>query len=145
MIIALATDHAGFELKEIVKKYLIERGITVKDFGATEFNTLDDYPDFIIPAAEFVANDNNVKGIIFGGSGQGEAIAANRIKGVRAAVYYNGPTEIAKLSRLHNDANILSLGARFVTPEKTKEVIDIWLDIEFEGGRHQRRIEKLDQ
>ena len=144
MTIALATDHAGFELKEIVKKYLIELGITVKDFGATEFDALDDYSDFIIPAAEFVANDNKIKGIFFGGSGQGEAMAANRIKEVRAAVYYGGPTEIVKLSRQHNDANILSLGARFITPEKAKEVIDIWMNIKFEGGRHQRRIEKLD-
>jgi ribose 5-phosphate isomerase B len=105
---------------------------------------LDDYPDFIIPAAQKVASDPNSKGIIMGGSGQGEAIAANRIKGARAVVYYGGPIEIIKLSRMHNNANILSFGSRFITHEKAAEAVDLWLSEPFEGGRHQQRIEKLD-
>ena len=144
MTIALATDHAGFELKEIVKNHLIEKGITVKDFGATEFDALDDYPDFIIPAAENVAKDPHFRGIIMGGSGQGEAIAANRIKGVRAVVFYDGPMDIIKLSRTHNNANILSFGARFITQEKAADAVDLWLNEPFEGGRHKIRIDKLD-
>ena len=91
--IVLATDHAGFELKEFVKNMLSDKGIEIKDFGAFTYNAQDDYPDFILPAAQYIA-DNNLVGIIFGGSGQGEAIAANRIKGIRAAVFYNGPEEI---------------------------------------------------
>ena len=102
--IVLATDHAGFELKEHVKTFLIEKGYNVKDFGAFEYDGLDDYPDFILPAAKYISKHKLI-GIIFGGSGQGEAIAANRIKGIRAAVFYNGPNEIVELSRLHNNAN----------------------------------------
>ncbi len=143
MEIALATDHAGFELKETIKGFLTEKGIAVKDFGAAEYDAVDDYPDFITPVAEYISKNKDTKGIIFGGSGQGEAMAANRVQGVRAAVYYDGPIEIVKLSRQHNDANVLSLGARFISPEKAKEIISIWLQIEFEGGRHQRRIDKL--
>jgi ribose 5-phosphate isomerase B len=105
---------------------------------------LDDYPDFIFPCAKAVAIDSESRGIILGGSGQGEAMAANRIKGARAAVFYNGPTEIVKLSREHNNANILSLGARFMTENEIYDVIEMWLNKPFEGGRHQRRIEKLD-
>ena len=141
--IVLATDHAGFELKEYVKNMLSEKGIEIKDFGAFTYNAQDDYPDFILPAAQYIA-DNNLIGIIFGGSGQGEAIAANRIKGIRAAVFYNGPEEIIQLSKLHNNANVLSIGARFVDKSKVEEIIDIWLSTSFEEGRHQRRIEKLD-
>ena len=92
-----------------------------------------------------IANDIGSLGIIIGGSGQGEAIAANRIKGIRAAVYYDGPLDIVKLSRSHNNANVLSLGARFLTNEKSIDIIDIWLNESFEGGRHQKRIDKLDE
>ncbi|MEC8946411.1 MAG: RpiB/LacA/LacB family sugar-phosphate isomerase [Candidatus Neomarinimicrobiota bacterium] len=144
MIIALGTDHAGIELKEVVKKFLEENGYEVKDFGAYEYDSADDYPDFINPTAEFVSKNNNAMGIIFGGSGQGEAMAANRYKGVRAAVFYGGPDEIISLSRQHNNANILSLAARFIEPEHAINVIKLWLSTEFEGGRHQKRIEKLD-
>ncbi len=101
-------------------------------------------PDFIIPAARKVASNPNSMGIIMGGSGQGEAIAANRIKGVRAVVYYDGPMEIVKLSRMHNNANILSFGSRFITHEKAVEAVDLWLNEPFEGGRHKQRIDKLD-
>ncbi|HIM53113.1 MAG TPA: RpiB/LacA/LacB family sugar-phosphate isomerase, partial [Candidatus Marinimicrobia bacterium] len=106
MKIYLATDHAGFELKEFMKTHLKALNYDVEDCGALEMDPLDDYPDFIIPAAQKVASDPNSKGIIMGGSGQGEAIAANRIKGARAVVYYDGPLEIVKLSRTHNNANI---------------------------------------
>jgi ribose 5-phosphate isomerase B len=144
MKIHIATDHAGLELKNIIRDYLIEKGHDVKDHGAYEYDALDDYPDFIFPCAKAVAIDSESRGIILGGSGQGEAMAANRIKGARAAVFYNGPTEIVKLSREHNNANILSLGARFMTENEIYDVIEMWLNKPFEGGRHQRRIEKLD-
>ena len=122
---------------------LLDRGIEIKDFGAFTYDPQDDYPDFISPAAQYIA-DNNLIGIIFGGSGQGEAIAANRIKGIRAAVFYNGPEEIIQLSKLHNNANVLSVGARFVDQSRAEEIIDLWLSTSFEKGRHERRIKKLD-
>ena len=141
--IVLATDHAGFELKEHVKKFLSEKGFEIKDFGALEYDALDDYPDFIIPAAKFISKHKLI-GIIFGGSGQGEAMAANRIKGIRAAMFYGGPDDIIELSKLHNNANILSIGARFVSKQKSEEIINLWLSTDFEKGRHQKRIDKLD-
>ena len=145
MIIHIATDHAGLELKEKVKSYLSKLDYEVIDHGAYEYDALDDYPDFIFPCAEAVSNDSNSKGIILGGSGQGEAMAANRVKGVRAAVFYNGPDDIIKLSRQHNDANILSLGARFMSEQEMYKIIELWLSTNFESGRHKRRIEKLDE
>ena len=145
MKIHVATDHAGLELKEKVKLYLSDLNYEVIDHGAYEYDALDDYPDFIFPCANAVSNDPKSKGIILGGSGQGEAMAANRVKGVRAAVFYNGPDEIIKLSRQHNNANILSLGARFMCVEEMYKIIEVWLSTDFESGRHQRRIEKLDE
>ena len=145
MIIHLATDHAGFELKEGVKDYLNNNGYTVTDHGAHKYNSDDDYPDFIFPAAKAVAKDKSSRGIIFGGSGQGEAIAANRIKGVRAIVFYRKNMEIPKLSLLHNNANILSVGARFISFDDLIEAVDVWFNTSFERGRHVRRIQKLDQ
>ena len=145
MKIHVATDHAGLELKEKVKLYLSDLNYEVIDHGAYEYDALDDYPDFIFPCANAVSNDPERKGIILGGSGQGEAMAANRVKGVRAAVFYNGPDEIIKLSRQHNNANILSLGARFMSEEEMYVIIEVWLSTDFESGRHQRRIEKLDE
>ena len=141
--IVLATDHAGFKLKEHVKRFLTEKGYDIKDFGALEYDGLDDYPDFILPAAKYIS-EHKLIGIIFGGSGQGEAMAANRIKGIRAAVFYNGPNEIVELSRLHNNANILSIGARFVSSQEVEKVIELWLSTDFEEGRHEKRINKLD-
>jgi ribose 5-phosphate isomerase B len=123
MKIHVATDHAGLELKEKVKLYLSDLNYEVIDHGAYEYDALDDYPDFIFPCANAVSNDTESKGIILGGSGQGEAMAANRVKGVRAAVFYNGPEEIIKLSRQHNNANILSLGARFMSDEEMYKII----------------------
>ena len=145
MKIHLATDHAGLELKEKVKLYLSDLNYEVIDHGAYEYDALDDYPDFIFPCANALSNDPESKGIILGGSGQGEAMAAYRVKGVRAAVFYNGPDEIIKLSRQHNNANILSLGARFMSEEEMYKIIEVWLSTDYESGRHQRRIEKLDE
>ena len=131
--------------KNVLKKYLIENGHDVTDHGAHEYDALDDYPDFIFPCAHAVVADSESRGIILGGSGQGEAMAANRIKGVRAAVFYNGPEEIVRLSREHNNANILSLGARFMSENEIFDVVELWLNEPFEGGRHQTRLDKLDQ
>ena len=145
MKIHIATDHAGLELKNFIKEHLISEGYNVTDHGAHEYDALDDYPDFIFPCAHAVAADDpKSRGIILGGSGQGEAMAANLVKGIRAAVYYNGPDEIVKLSREHNNANVLSLGARFMDEDKILTIIKLWLAEPFAGGRHQRRIDKLD-
>ena len=144
MKIHIATDHAGLEMKNLIYKYLNDQGHTLIDHGAYKHDPLDDYPDFIFPCAVAVSKDIDSRGIILGGSGQGEAIVANRIKGIRAAVYYGGPIDIIKLSRQHNNANILSLGARFMKEDKIYDVIKTWLSEPFEGGRHKRRIEKLD-
>ena len=145
MTIFLGSDHAGFQLKEKIKKYLQERGEAVQDFGAFELNEEDDYPDFIAPVAKKVAeNPEQNRGIVLGGSGQGEAIVSNRFKEVRAAVYYGGPLDIVGLSRKHNNTNVLALGARFLTAEQAIEAVDLWLKTPFEAGRHQRRIKKLE-
>jgi len=154
MKIYLATDHAGFELKEAVRDWLLENNYEVEDCGAHEFDQNDDYPDFIKIAAEAVSNDpENSRGIIFGGSGQGEAMVANRHKNVRAVVYYGEPSEalakggglsIIKLSREHNNANILSIGARFLNKEETLKVIALWLKTPFSNEeRHTRRLAKF--
>ena len=145
MKIHLASDHAGLELKNTIKNFLLDKHFDIIDHGAFEYDPDDDYPDFIFPCAEAVSLDPQSRGIILGGSGQGEAMAANRIKGVRAAVYYNGPAEIVRLSREHNNANILSLGARFITEEEIFKIIDLWLSEKFSGVRHKRRIKKLDR
>ena len=145
MKIFIGTDHAGFELKETLVSFLRELGHDVEDLGAHTFEALDDYPDFIRPVAEAVARDTEARGIILGGSGQGEAMCANRVKGVRAAVYYGGAVDIVVLSREHNNANILSLGARFIEEDEAKEVVRVWLDTPFGGEeKHARRIAKLD-
>lgn len=148
MKIYFATDHAGYELKNQILQYVSdELGYEVEDCGAETYDPDDDYPDLIELAAKAIAKDpKNRKGIILGGSGQGEAIAANRMKGVRAAVYYGGALEIVTLAREHNDANVLSLGARFLNFEETKEVVRVWLETPFGGEeRHARRIAKLDE
>ena len=143
--IFIGTDHAGFELKEALVVFLRELGHEVEDLGAHTYEVLDDYPDFIRPVAEAVARDTASRGIILGGSGQGEAMCANRVRGARAAVYYGGPVDIAVLSREHNDANILSLGARFVDEDEAREVVRVWLATPFGGEeKHARRIAKID-
>lgn len=145
MKIHLAADHAGFEYKEAVKAYLVEQGAEVIDHGAVSVDPTDDYPDFMAPAAQAVALSNGEDvGIIFGGSGQGEAMVANRVPGVRAVVYYGGPTDILTLSRAENNANILSIGARFLTLEEILEAIAIWSEIPFANDpRDIRRISKF--
>ncbi len=145
MKIYIGSDHAGFELKEMLLPFLRVLGHEVEDMGAHKLEALDDYPDFIRPVAEAVAKDSSARGIILGGSGQGEAMCANRVNGARAAVYYGGPFDIAVLSREHNDANILSLGARFVDEDEAREVVRVWLETAFSGDeRHARRIKKID-
>jgi ribose 5-phosphate isomerase B len=144
MNIHIATDHAGFDLKEKLKNYLNELGHEVTDHGAFELNEKDDYPDFISLAAYAVVEDPNARGIILGGSGQGEAMCANRFKGIRAAVFYGGSLEIVKRSREHNDANMLSLGARFVTEDEAKNAVKLFLETEFSNEeRHMRRLSKF--
>lgn len=162
MKLALATDHTGFEQLKDIQVYLESLGHTCQNFGPTSLNINDDYPDFILKAAEAVANGGFDAGIIMGGSGQGEAMAANRIVGVRCAVFYgpavvgriidaNGrvsssPYEIVRLSREHNNANMLSLAARFVAVSDMKQVVKIWLETPFsEQPRHIRRVDKLDR
>ena len=144
-MIYVGADHAGFQLKEEIKEYLGELGMEVEDLGAYEVNPDDDYPDYVFPVAEKVALTPDARGIIFGGSGQGEDMVADKVKGIRSAVYYGGPLDIVKLSRQHNDANILSLGARFINLNQAKEAVKLWLDTEFEGGRHERRIQKISE
>lgn len=143
MRIHLATDHAGFELKEIIKNFLDLNGYTTIDYGPYEFVDGDDYPDYIIPAVES-AIQNNELAIVLGGSGQGEAIAANKVLGARAVVFYGGSEDIVRLSRTHNDANVLSLGARFLTEYEVKSSILIWLETKFSNeDRHIRRLKKI--
>jgi len=142
-MIYLAADHAGFELKETIKAHLMQQGYEVEDMGAHSLDPADDYPDFVIPAAKMVAQDpDNARAIVIGGSGQGEDNAADKVQGVRSVVYYGGPLEIVELSRKHNNANVLALGARFLASQQAMEAVDLWLTTPFEGGRHERRIKK---
>lgn len=145
MKIFIAADHAGYHLKRQLKQYLEVKGYEVEDCGAHELDEADDYPDFIIPCVKKVLNDTGSLGIVIGGSGNGEAIAANKVKGIRAAVYNSGKPEIARLAKEHNNANVLSLGARFISEEEAKKAITFWLDAKFEGGRHERRLEKIEK
>lgn len=146
MKIFIGADHAGFELKEKLKKFLSGLGHEVEDNGAFKFDPEDDYPDFIKLVAEAVSKDpENSRGVVIGGSGQGEAISANRHANVRAAVYYGGNLKIVRLSREHNNSNMLSLGARFITEDEAKKAVQVWLETLFPGEeRHLRRISKLD-
>lgn len=147
MKIYLGSDHAGYDLKEKLLQFLIDLGYEVTDEGPFSFDPEDDYPDHVSEVAKEVADSNReVRGIVIGGSGQGEAIVANRFKGVRAVVYYGGSGTIVRLSREHNDANIISIGARFVGEEEAKQAVKMWLETEFsKEERHKRRIAKLDQ
>ena len=150
--IYIGSDHAGFKTKESIIPWLISMGYEVVDCGAYEYDEYDDYPDFIAPVARAVSlNPENVKGIIFGGSGQGEAIVANRFPNVRAIVYYGEPSVLhrhsfIKISREHNDSNIISFGARFVGISATKTVLKKWLTTPFSwSDRHVRRIKKIEK
>jgi ribose 5-phosphate isomerase B len=147
MKIFFASDHAGFELKNSLMEYAAgELGHEIEDCGAFTYDESDDYPEFVRSAVvNLLAAGPDSRAIVLGGSGQGEAVAANRFTGVRAAVYYGGPTEIITLSREHNDANVLSLGARFLNDNDAREAVRLWLDSGFSNEeRHARRNNKLD-
>ena len=141
MKISLGTDHAGFRYKEKVKELLYQLGHEVTDFGTTSEEPVD-YPRFIRPAAEAVAKGECERGIVFGGSGNGEAMAANKVRGVRCALCWN--EETARLSRQHNDANVLSIGERVIPEETALALVRVWLTTAFEGGRHAQRIAQLE-
>ena len=141
MKIAIGSDHAGFQYKEKIKQLLLSMGHDMHDFG-TNSDAAVDYPLFIRPTAEAVANGECERGIVLGGSGNGEAIVANRVKGVRCALCWN--LESARLGRQHNDANVISIGQRMVTLEMALEIVQVWLTTPFEGGRHQKRIDLID-
>jgi ribose 5-phosphate isomerase B len=141
MKISLGTDHAGFRYKEKVKELLEQLGHEVTDFGTWSEEPVD-YPLFIRPAAEAVAKGECERGIVFGGSGNGEAMAANKVRGVRCALCWN--EETARLSRQHNDANVLSIGERMIPEETALALVRVWLTTAFEGGRHAKRIAELE-
>lgn len=140
--IALGSDHAGFALKEAIKSWLMAGGHVVEDFG-TFGPAAVDYPDFIRPAAQAVARGQCERGIVLGGSGNGEAMVANKTRDIRCALCWN--EETAALARRHNDANMLSVGARFLSQELALRMIAVWLETPFEGGRHAERIAKIEQ
>lgn len=161
MRIALACDHAGYEQLKVLQKFIESLGHSCRNFGPDTFNKEDDYPDFIMAAAKAVGSGDYDSGIVIGGSGQGEAMAANRIHGVRCTVFYgpavaknvldaegrvsHDPYSIVRLSRQHNNANMLSFGARFVSLDEMQNVTKLWLETAFSGEtRHQRRNQKLD-
>lgn len=141
MKISLGTDHAGFAHKEALKSHLEKAGHDVIDFGTDSAKDVD-YPDFIRPAAEAVAKGEADQGVVFGGSGNGEAITANKVRGIRCALCWN--VETGQLARRHNDANVLSFGARQTSIDLMIEIVEAWLKAEFEGGRHERRINKIE-
>jgi ribose 5-phosphate isomerase B len=141
MKIALGSDHAGFRYKEKIKELLLSLGHEVKDFGTTSEASVD-YPRFIRPAAEAVAKGECDRAIVLGGSGNGEAMAANKVRGIRCALCWN--EESARLSRQHNDANVLSLGERMMGEELALSIVRVWLTTDFEGGRHIARIAQLE-
>jgi ribose 5-phosphate isomerase B len=141
MRIAIASDHAGFRYKEMLGAWLRQQGHEVVDFG-TDSEAPVDYPDFIMPAARAVASGACERGIVLGGSGNGEAMAANRIRGARCALCWS--EETARLARAHNDANLVSLGQRLLSEELARAIVAVWLREPFEGGRHVARLAKLD-
>ena len=141
MKIAIGSDHAGFQYKEKIRAFLEAQGHSVTDFG-THSDASVDYPVFIRPVAEAVARGEFERGIVLGGSGNGEAITANRVKGVRCSLCWN--EESARLGRQHNNANVLSLGERMMTLETALKIVQTWLETPFEGGRHLKRIEQID-
>lgn len=140
-VIAIASDHAGYEYKEMLKSHLQLRGFQIEDFGTHSTEPVD-YPDYVRPAAKSVAEGRHQLGIIFGGSGN-EAIVANRFKGVRCAVVWNEQT--ARLSKEHGDCNMIALGQRMMSQKEAVAVVDTWLGATFKGGRHQRRIDGIDR
>lgn len=139
-----ASDHAGFELKRELVAYANELGYETEDFGALAFDAEDDYPDFVLPLAKRIAAETDARGVIVGRSGQGEAMCANRIQNARAIVFYGGTQEIIQLAREHNNANILSIGAQFITVEDAKQAIKNFIELPFsDSPRHARRLAKF--
>ena len=141
MRLGIGSDHAGFAYKEMLREALTRLGHEVVDFGATSTEPAD-YPLFIRPVAEAVARGDVERGIVLGGSGNGEAIVANRVRGVRCALCWS--VESARLARMHNDANMISLGERLVSRDEALAIVDVWMSTPFEGGRHARRIALID-
>jgi len=145
MKIYIGSDHAGFEMKRELIKYLSELPHESYDCGPTEYNHDDDYPDYVSVVAKHISGDPMSFGIVIGYSGQGEAIVANRFTGVRCAVFYGGSKHVLTLSRQHNNANVLSLGSHFLTSQEAKQAVELWLHSDFKGEeRHVRRIKKID-
>lgn len=142
MRIALGTDHAGYHLKERLKTLLAELGHEPVDFGTSSEESVD-YPVYVRPAAEAVARGECDRGIVLGGSGNGEAMCANKVKGVRCALCWS--VQVAELARRHNDANVISLGARVTTEVDAEAIVKVWLSTPFDGGRHEKRIKMLDE
>jgi ribose 5-phosphate isomerase B len=142
MKIVLASDHGGYDLKEVIKKHLTEKGYDIMDLGTNSEESVD-YPDYGYAAGEVVAQGKADCGIVFCGSGIGICIAANKVKGIRCALLTS--VEMAVLAKSHNDANIISLGGRLTPPDLAIQIVDTWLTTDSEGGRHQRRIDKLNQ
>jgi ribose 5-phosphate isomerase B len=142
MKIAIGSDHAGFLYKERIRQHLEKLGHAVKDFGAYSEETVD-YPKFIRPTAEAVARGEFERGIVLGGSGNGEAIVANRVPGIRCALCWD--LRSARFGRQHNDANVISLGQRMISIEAALEIVDLWLATPFDGGRHVERIRQIDE
>lgn len=140
MIIALGADHKGFQYKEKIKRFLQEKGYEVKDFGTSSEDSVD-YPDFGFRVAKIVSEGEVDRGILFCWTGIGMCITANKIKGIRASLCLN--EEMAKLTREHNDSNVLCLSAKFISEDKLLQIVEVWLNTPFEGGRHQRRIDKI--
>ena len=141
LTIAIGSDHAGYHYKEAIKAWLLAQGHTVRDFG-TDSDAPCDYPDYVRPVAEAVARGEFERGIVLGGSGNGEAIVANRVRGIRCGIGWSEQTAV--WSRAHNDANVLSIGERTIPLELARKIVQLWLETPFEGGRHLRRIRKID-
>ncbi len=142
MRVALACDHGGFRLKEVIKRHLEEMGVEFIDYGTFSEESVD-YPDFALRAAEGILKGDADRGIFICGTGIGISIAANKVPGIRAALCFNSYT--ARMSRLHNNANVLALGGRVIGDELAKEIVDVWLRTDFEGGRHERRLKKIEE
>lgn len=141
--IYLAGDHAGFEFKEKLKKYFDGAGITYEDLGPFEYNSRDDYPDFVIPLARKISKSRGAVGIVVAGSGVGECMCSNKFRGVRATLYHGGNVGIVRVSREHDNSNVLCLGSRFVSFLKVKDAVDVFLKTKFSKGRHLQRISKF--
>ncbi len=140
--IALGTDHAGYKMKEVIKTHLSKEGYEIIDFGTDSENAVD-YPDYCRPVAESVAQGRCDCGVVFGGTGNGESMVANKVPGIRCGVCWS--TESARLTKQHNNANMIALGGRMVSEQEGIDIVMAWLDGQFQGGRHQRRIDKIEE